>query len=65
MRMTTVAINPIPKANATSLRRFFCIMMLLKYPVAEDISSDVIRRMIAITANHRLMSDRDRGKFIS
>jgi len=39
--------------------------MLLKYPVAEDISSEVIRRMIAITANHRLMSDRDRGKFIS
>lgn len=64
MRMITVVMNPVPKANATILRRFFCIMMLLKYPIAEDINSDVISRIIAITANHRLMSDSDIGKFI-
>jgi len=65
MRMTTVAMNPIPKANATSRRRFFSIMMFLEYSVEEDISSEVISRMIAITASHRLMSDMDIGKFTS
>jgi hypothetical protein len=38
--------------------------MLLEYSVEEDSSSDVIKRMIAVTASHRLMSDIDRGKFI-
>ncbi|MEM3673347.1 MAG: hypothetical protein QW468_03885 [Candidatus Bathyarchaeia archaeon] len=65
MRMITVAINPIPKANATSLRRFFSITMLREYSVAEDISSEVIKRIIAITASQRLMSDIDIGKFMS
>jgi len=64
MRMMTVAINPIPKVNATSLRRFFSIIMFLEYSVAEDISSDVISRIMAITANHRLMSEIDIGKFM-
>jgi hypothetical protein len=62
--MTTVAINPIPKANATSRRRFFSIIMFLEYSVVDDISSEVISRMIAITASQRLMSDIDIGKLI-
>jgi hypothetical protein len=61
--MTTVAMNPIPKANATSRRRFFSIIIFLEYSVAEDISSEVISILIAITASHRLMSDTDIGKF--
>jgi NADH/NAD ratio-sensing transcriptional regulator Rex len=63
--MTTVAINPIPKANATNRRRFFSIIMFLEYSVVEDISSEVISRMIAVTASQRLMSDIDIGKLIS
>jgi hypothetical protein len=62
--MTTVAINPIPKANATSRRRFFSIIMFLEYSVVDDISSEVISRMIAITASQRLVSDIDIGKLI-
>jgi hypothetical protein len=57
-------MKPVPNAKATSLRRFFSITMLLEYSVEEDSSSDVIRRIIAVTASHRLMSDIDRGKFI-
>ena len=53
-----------PSAKATSLRRFFSITMLLKYSVEEDSSSDVIKRIVAVTASQRLMSDIDRGKFI-
>jgi hypothetical protein len=38
--------------------------MLPKYPVEEDSSSEVINRIIAVTASQRLMSDMDRGKCI-
>ena len=61
----TVIMNPVPRAKATSLRRFLSITMFLEYSVEEDISSDVINRIIAVTASHRLTSDMDRGKFIS
>jgi hypothetical protein len=61
----TVAMKPVPNARATSLRRFFSITMFLEYSPEEDSSSEVIRRMIAMTASQRLISDIDRGKFIS
>jgi len=57
-------MKPVPNVKATSLRRFFSITMFLEYSVEEDSSSDVIRRIIAVTASQRLMSDIDRGKFI-
>jgi len=38
--------------------------MLLEYSVEEDSSSDVIKRMIAVTASHKPTSDIDRGKSI-
>lgn len=60
----TVTMKPVPNAKATSLRRFFSITIFLEYPVEEDSSSDVINRIIAMTASQRLMSDTDRGKFI-
>lgn len=64
MRITTVTMNPKPNARATSLRRFFLIINLDEYSVAEDMSSDVISKIIAMTANHRLMSDNDIGNFM-
>jgi len=57
-------MKAMPKMRAVILRRFFSIMILLEYSVGEDSSSDVIRRMIAVIASQRLMSDIDRGKFI-
>jgi len=62
--MTTVIMKPIPSANARSLKRFLFRTMLPKYPVEEDSSSEVINRIIAVTASQRLMSDMDRGKCI-
>ena len=64
MRIITVAMKPVPKAKATSRRRSFSITMFLEYSVVAEMSSEVIRRIIAITASHRLMSDIDIGKFI-
>lgn len=57
-------MNPIPKPNATNLRRVLSITMFLEYPVDEDSSSEVIKTMIAMTASQRPMSEADRGKFI-
>jgi hypothetical protein len=39
--------------------------MFREYSVADDISSDVISIMIAITASQRLISDNDIGKLIN
>ena len=60
----TVIMKPAPNAKATSLRRFFSMTIFPEYPVEEDSSSEVIKRMIAMKASQRLMSDTDRGKFI-
>jgi hypothetical protein len=54
-------MKPVPNAKAASLRRFLSITM---FPVEEDTSSDVVRRMIAMTASQRLTSDMDKGQFI-
>ena len=64
MRMTTVAMKPIPSPIATSLRRFLSRAMFLRYPVDDVNSSDVIKSMIAVTASQRLMSDIDSGNDI-
>ena len=63
-RKITVAMNPSPNVKAASLRRFFSITMFPEYHDEVDNSSDVIRRMIAMTASQRLMSDIDNGKVI-
>jgi len=57
-------MKPAPNAKAASLRRFLSITMFPEYPVEEDTSSDVVKRMIAMTASQRLTSDMDKGKFI-
>jgi len=61
--MITVIMKPVPNAKATSLRRFFSITIFLEYSVDENSISDVIRRIIAMTASQRLISDTDKGKF--
>jgi len=57
-------MKPVPNAKATSLMRFLSITMFLEYSVEEDISSDVIKRMIDMTASQRLTSDGDKGNSI-
>jgi hypothetical protein len=57
-------MKPVPNAKAASLRRFLSITMFPEYPAEEDTSSDVVKRMIAMTASQRLTSDMDKGKFI-
>lgn len=64
MRMATVIMKPIPSANANSLSRFLSNAMFPRVPVEDDSSSDVISRMMAVTASHRLMSNMDSGKCI-
>jgi len=59
----TVPKNPIPRANATNLNRFFSITMFLVYSVADETSSEVIKRIIAMAASHKLMSEIDKGNF--
>ena len=55
-------MKPIPRANARSLRRLLSRTTSPEYPVEDVNNSDVINRMIAVTASHKLMSDMDRGK---
>jgi hypothetical protein len=62
--MTTVAMNPNPSAIATSRRRFLSITTFPECSVAEDNISEVMSKMMAMTASHRLMSDIDMGKFM-
>jgi hypothetical protein len=64
MRIITVAMNPAPKVNATSRRRFLSIKTICEYSVADDKSSDAISKMIAITASQRLRSEIDSGKLM-
>lgn len=58
--MATVIMKPAPSARAASLSLVLSIVMYMY----EERSSDVIRRMIAMVASQRLMSDVDRGKSI-
>lgn len=57
-------MKPIPTAKAKSLKSFLSKVMFLKYPLEEVSSSDVTSRIMAVTASHRLMSDKERGKGI-
>jgi hypothetical protein len=61
--MTTVAMNPIPSASAASLRRRFSIATFPSRPVELERSSEVMSRIIAVTASQRPMSDTDSGKW--
>lgn len=62
--MMTVAIKPIPTIRARSLRRFFSMATFPRSPVEEDISSEVTRSIMAVTASHKPMSETDSGNLI-
>jgi hypothetical protein len=57
----TVIMKPIPKAKAINLRFFLSITMFAEYSVDDESNSDVVKSIIAITANQRPMSDKDKG----
>jgi len=56
--MITVTMKPRPKIRAANLSLFLFIRILLG---AE--SSLAMRRIIAMAASQRLISERDKGKF--
>lgn len=65
MRITTVIMKPMPNVRAVSLRRFLSITMFLRYLDDDEVrSSEVISRIIAVTASHRLMSENVSGQII-
>jgi len=63
--MTTVAMKPIPSANAASLKRLLSMMTLPSMPTEDDKSSEVTRSIMALTASHNPMSEADSGNAIS
>jgi len=63
MRMKTVSMKKIPRDRATVLNRFLFITILV-LPYWGERSSEVTRRIIAVTAVQRLRSEKDRGEFI-
>jgi hypothetical protein len=65
MRITTVARKAMPTPSATSLKSFLFMAIRAEYSGDEYNNSDVIRSIMAVMASHRLMSDRDKGKFIN
>jgi len=58
-------MNAIPSKRATSLRRDFSIAKFPRRSEYDDMSSEVMSRMMAVTAIQRLMSVMDRGNCIS
>jgi len=65
MRITTVARKAKPTPMAISLKRFLLIIIRAEYSGNEYNNSEAIKSMIAVTASHKLISDNDKGKFIS
>lgn len=63
-RRMTVTIKARPDPMATSRSRSLSMVMLLTYFMLVEINSDVIRRIIAVTASQRPMSEAVSGKFI-
>jgi hypothetical protein len=61
----TVTMKAKPQPMAANRIRVLSIRILLEYSCDEVRSSDVIRRIIAVAAIHKLMSVSVRGMFIS
>ena len=62
--MTTVTKKPKPQPTAQNRKKRLSRTILAAYPGDEYNSSVVIRRIIAITASHKLISEIDKGKII-
>ena len=63
-RMTTVTRKPRPHPSATNLSWVFSMLSRMDSLGEEKISSEVIRRIMAVAASQRLTSDIDRGRLI-
>ena len=59
--MKTVNVNNKPKISATVLNLFLSMRMLV-LPFYSEMSSDVMSRIMAVTASQRLMSHKDGGE---
>ncbi len=59
---TTVTKKPNPHPIAATLKISLSMATFAEYPGDEYSSSDVIRSIIAVTASHKLRSDKERGK---
>ena len=55
----------MPTPSAANLKGFLSMAIRAEYLGDEYNSSDVIRSIMAVIASHKLMSENDRGKFIS
>jgi hypothetical protein len=64
MRMTTVTKKPKPHPIAEKRRRRLSSTIRAAYPGDEYSNSEVNRRIIVVTANHRLISETDKGKIM-
>lgn len=64
IRMTTVAKNAAPHPMALNRRRRLSSRILAEYSGLESINSEVIKRIIAVTASHKLISDIESGNII-
>ena len=63
MRMITVTRKAIPHPIAANLIRVGSTRILFEYSGDELRTSEVTRRIIAVIASHRLMSESVKGKF--
>ena len=63
-RIITVTRKAIPHPMAEILSCFLSIWIRLEYSGDAFNSSEVTSRMIAITANHKLISENVNGKFM-
>lgn len=63
-RSTTVIMKARPVPMAMSLSRVLSIAMSLRISVLEERNSEVMRRIMAVTASQRPISEVVSGKFI-
>lgn len=64
IRMITVARNASPHPNAIMRSMFLSSAVLAAKSGVANSSSEVVMRMRAVTASHRLRSDAVKGKYI-
>jgi uncharacterized membrane protein (DUF106 family) len=64
IRMITVTMKASPAPMATSLNRVRSMAMSLKNEVDEVRNSEVMSKMMAVTASQRPMSDAESGKLM-
>ena len=62
--MMTVTKKPKPHPIAHIRSRRLSRTILAEYSGDENINSEVIRSIIAVTASHKLISDIDKGKIM-